>query len=270
MKRLSPVLLLSLLIAVSACKTQEDIRREKTVESLNEQVAQTQKSTANASARFTTLEEQMAKLQGQLEEGSHNKQQEIKDAALLKERITNLEETNKKQTEAIRTLNDKVQEQSKYIEQVIKSLTALSEQKEKEQASASKKKESKEENSEAPATVKSATAKYKAKDLDGAKASFLAVLDGKKVKKKDREASYHYLGMIEYKNKNYEEAKVYFSKLFTEFPDSTYAPSALLNLAKTFAQLKSKDEASQTLDELLSRFPKSKEASEGAKLKAKL
>ncbi len=270
MKRLSPVLLLSLVFALSACKTQEDIRREKTVESLNEQVAQTQKSTANASARFTAIEEQMNRLQGQLEESSHNKQQEIKDAALLKERLQNLEETNKKQTEAIRSLNDKVQEQSKYIDQVIKSLSVLSEQKEKEQASASKKKESKEENSEAPATVKGAISKYKAKDLEGAKVSFQTILDGKKVKKKDKEASYFYLGMIEYKNKNYEEAKVYFSKLFTEFPDSSYAPSTLLNLAKTFAQLKSKEEAAQTLDELLSRFPKSKEASEGAKLKAKL
>jgi TolA-binding protein len=269
MKRLQLISLLVIVAALSSCKTQEDIRRDKTVESLNEQVAQTAKNNANASSRFTAIEEQLARLQGQVEENGHNKQQDIKDAALLKERISNLEETNKKQNEYIRALNDKLQDQSKYIEQVLKTLTTLTEQKEKEQA-APKKKESKEEASDEPATVKGGIAQYKAKDLEGAKETLLTALEAKKVKKKDKEAANYYLGMIEYKSKNYESAKVYFSKLFTENPDSTYAPGALLNLAKTFMQLKSKEEARQSIDELISRFPKSKEAQEGAKLKAKL
>jgi TolA-binding protein len=50
-------------------------------------------------------------------------------------------------------------------------------------------------------------------------------------------------------------------------PDSTYAPSALYNLAKTFMELKSKEEAKLTIDELVSRFPKSKEAAKAQKLK---
>ena len=218
---------------------------------------------------FSSLEEQITKLTGTLEETAHNKQQDVKEIALLKERLTSLEENNKKQNEYIRALNEKIQDQSKYIEQVIKSLSALSEQKEKEEQVTSKKKESKEKNSDAT-TIKGAIAKYKAKDLDAAKEDFQQILNEKKIKKKDKEAAFHYLGMIEYKNKNYEEAKVYFSKLFSENPDSTYGASTLLNLAKSFLQLKSKEEATQTLDELAARFPKSKEASEGAKLKAKI
>lgn len=269
MKRLQLVLFLSFLITLTSCKTQEDIRREKTVENLNEQVAQTQKSTASASARFNALEESVAKLTGQIEESSHYRQQESKDAAQLKERLANLEETNKKQTEFMKALNEKIQEQSTYIEQVIKSLNTYTEQ-QKEQA-VSKKKESKNESSEkAVASIKSGVAEYKAKDLEAAKTTFLEVLDNKKIKKKDKEAAFHYLGQIEYRNKNYEEAKVYFSKLFSENPDSTYGASALLGLAKSFVQLKAKDEAAQSLDELITRFPKSKEAQEGAKLKAKL
>lgn len=272
MKSFSIILSLALLFLLSSCKTQEDIRREKTVDSLNEQVAQTQKTTADTSARFTTLEEQLAKLNGTMEENAHNKQQDNKELLLLKERLTALEDNNKKQNEYIKAINDKLQDQSKYIDQVIKSLSALSEQrdqKDKEEQTVSKKKESKEKNDETP-TIKTSIAKYKTKDLDGAKESFLQVLDGKKIKKKDKETAYHYLGMIEYKNKNYEGAKVYFSKLFSENQNSTYAPSTLLNLAKSFLQLKSKDEAMQSLDELIARFPKSKEANEGVKLKAKI
>jgi TolA-binding protein len=268
MKRLSLLLALSLLLTFTACKTQEDIRREKTVDNLNEQVAQSQKSTANANARFTAIEEQLAKVTGQLEETNHGKLQDSKENTTLKERIATLEETNKKQNEYLRGLNEKLQEQSKYIEQVIKSLATLMEQ--KERVEAPKKKESKEDSNDEPASVKAGIAKYKAKDFEGAKDDFLAVLQNKKVKKKDKEACYNYLGMIEYKSKKYEEANVYFSKLFSEYPDSAFAASALLNLAKSFIQVKSKEEARQSLDELITRFPKSKEAVEGAKLKAKI
>ncbi|MBC7541082.1 MAG: tetratricopeptide repeat protein [Bacteriovorax sp.] len=266
MKCLQLPLILSLILVLPACKTQEDIRREKTVENLNEQVAQSQKSTANASSRFTALEEEMAKLTGRIEESTHNRQQEIKDFALVKDRLNSLEETNKKQTEFMKALNEKIQDQSKYIEQVIASISSLNEQKEQ-----AKKKASKEESSSSEvATIKGAMAKYKEKELEGSKEMFLTILDSKKSKKKDKETSSYYLGMIEYKEKNYEEAKVYFSKLFSENPDSTYGASTLLNLAKSFIQLKSKEEARQSLDELITRYPKSKEAQEGAKLKTKI
>lgn len=250
----------SFLLIFSSCKTQEDIRREKTVENLNEQVAQNQKSSANANSRFMSLEEELAKLTGKIEETAHNRQQENKESSAIKERLLNLEETNKKQTEYIKALNEKIQDQSKYIEQVIASLSSINNQK-----------ESKAESSPAqPASVKSAIAKYKAQDLAGSKELFISFLDNKKLKKKDKEASLYYLGMIEYKEKNYEESRTYFSKLFSESPASTYGASTLLFLAKAFIQLKSKEEAGQSLDELITRFPKSKEAQEGAKLKTKI
>ena len=254
------------LITFSACKTQEDVRREKTVENLNEQVAQTQKSSANASSRFSTLEEEVAKLTGKLEESIHSKQEDSKDTALMKDRLTELEDLNKKQIEFMKALNDKVQEQSKYIEQVIASLSSLTEQKEQ-----SKKKEVKLDNGPLQnVTVRGAIGKYKAHDLIGSKEILLSLVDNKKLRKKEKEAALFYLGMIQYKDKNFEEAKVYFSKLFTEYPESSYGASTLLNLAKTFIQLKSKEEATQSLDELATRYPKSREALEGAKLKTKI
>ncbi len=266
MQRLHLYFFILTLLVLSSCKTQEDIRREKTVDSLNEQVAQTQKSTANTNGRFTTIEEQMAKMNGQLEELAHSKQLETADQTNFKDKITSLEEVQKKQSELIQSLNDKVLEQSKYLEQVVKTLATLSEEKEQQ---ATKKKEVKDEKEIIP-TVKAAIAKMTVGKVAEAKEDFLVILDSKKSKKKDREAALHYLGIIELKLKNLEDAKVYFSKLFTENPNSFYAPSALFNLAKTFIEQKSTEEAKQSLDELQSRFPKSREAKLAGKLKAKL
>lgn len=267
MKCLQSTLFLIFLITLTSCKTQEDIRRDKSVENSNEQVSQIQKSSANNSSRFNTLEDQLAKLTGQLEESVHNKQQDVKDIAFLKERLNNLEETNKKQTEYLKILNEKIQEQSAYIEQVIKSLSSISEQK---QAPISKKKgvSDDEGDKKEVATIKSGLIYFKEKNYDMAKTTFQEVLNNKKIKNKEKEAATYYLGQIEFKNKNFEEAKVFFSKLFSENPDSTYAAPALLGLAKCFTQLKSREEANQTLDELIARYPKSKEALEAAKIKA--
>lgn len=267
--RLQKLILIIVAILFTACKTQEDIRRDKTMENISEKISQTQQSTASNSARFQSLEEQMLKLNGAVEEMAHNKGQDSKEVLLLKERLNQLDEVNKKQSENIKLLADKVNEQSKYIEQVVKSLSDLAEKKEAEAKEAPKKKAEKVE-SEKDNSIKGALAKYKAHEYEDAKNTFESLLENSKLKKKDKSTAVYYLGLIQYKEKKYEDAKIYFSRVFTEFPDSTYCAPALLNLAKTFTQLKSKEEAKQTLDELISRFPKSKEAVEGAKLKTKI
>ena len=267
MKRSQILICAFLLVFVSACKTQEDVRREKTVESLNEEIQQTKKSTASGNSRFMAIEEQISRLTGQLEEANHNRSQSAKENQQLQDRVASLEETNKKQVEFIKALTEKVNNQSDYIEEVIASLAKLSEK--PAAAPAKKKALSADEGSseESSPTFENGLKKYREKDLDGAKEIFTIVADNKKSSKKNREGATHYLGMIEFKNKKYDSAKVYFSKVFSDNPDSSFAPAALLNLGKTFIQQKSKEEANMTFDELISRFPKSKEAAEAAKLK---
>ena len=271
----SHVLFSSLLILLTfaGCKTQEDIRREKTektVENLNEQIQQTQKTAASGNTRFSSIEEQLSRLNGQIEDMSHGKGQSDKNLQVLNDRINQLEETNKKQVEYIKALTEKVNEQGGYISEVVSSLAKLSEKPSPKKKTVEKSEEGASANDDAPVTFDSALKKYHADELDAAKEIFQQIADNKKSKKKEREGSIHYIGMIEYKNKKYESAKVYFSKLFSENPESFYAPATLLNLARTFTKLKSKEEAGLTLDELISRFPKSKEANEASKLKAKL
>lgn len=264
MKRSQMLICAFLLIVVSSCKTQEDIRRERTVETLNEEIQQTKKSTATGNSRFMAIEEQLARLTGQVEEANHSRSQGIKDNQQLNERILALEEANKKQVEYLKALTEKVNNQSAYIEEVIESLAKLSDKPKKKTVNPDSVDSVIEE---VPATFDNGMKKYRAKDYAAAKEIFQQVADNKKASKKNREGATHHLGMIEYKNKNYESAKVYFSKLFSENPDSSFAAATLLNLGKTFNQLKSKEEANMTFDELISRFPKSKEAQEAAKLK---
>lgn len=259
------------LVLFTACKTQEDIRREKAMDNISEKINQTQQISASSTARFQTLEEQITKLTGSVEEFAHNKGNDQKEVLLLKDRINQLEEENKKQTENIKILADKVNEQTHYIEQVIKTLSDLTDGKEAPKKKSEKNEVEKKDraNNDSTPSILNAIALYKEKNYEASKVMFEELLDGK-IKKKDKSQALFYMGMIEYKAKKFDDAKIYFSRLYTEIPDSSFAPGALLNLAKSFTQLKAKDEAKQTLDELITRFPKSKEAIEGAKLKTKI
>lgn len=271
MKRSQMFICALTLLTFAGCKTQEDIRREQTVQNLNSEIQETKKTAATGNSRFQAIEEQMQRLTGQVEESSHNRAQTMKDNQQLQERIAALEEANKKSVEYLKALTEKVNNQSGYIEEVIASLAKLSE---KPAQSSSKKKAVNpdsvsidEDDAEVPSTFDNGLKAFRAKEYDDAKEIFTDVAGNKKASKKNREGATHYLGMIELRAKNYDAAKVHFSKVFSDNPSSSFAPMALLNLGKTFSATKSKDEANMTYDELISRFPKSKEAAEAAKLK---
>ena len=269
MKRSQMFICALLLVSFAGCKTQEDIRREQTVQNLNSEIQETKKTAASGNSRFQAIEEQLQRMTGQVEEANHNRAQSLKENQQLAERITALEEANKKSVEYLKALTEKVNNQSGYIEEVIASLAKLSEK----PAPASSKKKAVSPDSvsiddeDVPATFDNGLKAFRAKEFDESKAIFMEVADNKKASKKNREGATHYLGMIELRAKNYDAAKVHFSKVFSDNPNSSFAPMALLNLGKTFSATKSKEEANMTFDELISRFPKSKEATEAAKLK---
>jgi len=261
--------LLLLLILTVGCKTQEDIRREKNLEVLNEQVTQTQKSSANNQSRFDSLEREVAKLSGNIEEFAHNRGSEQKEVLLLKDRIKTLEETISKQNENMVALSEKFNEQSKFIEEVHATLKDMSGKEVKKTKEKSNDSEEKTEVSKAE-SIQAAVALIKSKNYTESKEMLLNLLENKKLKKKEKPQAIFYLGQIEFRTKNFDEAKVYFSKLYTEYPESSLNSVALLNLAKSFIQLKSKEEAKQTLEELMDKFPGTKEATEAKSLKAKI
>lgn len=263
------------LVIFSSCKTQEDVRREREVETLNEEIQQTKKTAVSSNSRFSSIEEQISQLTGKIEEAYHQRAQEQKELQNLQEKITRLEEAHAKQVEYLKALTEKVNNQSGYIEEVIETLAKLSD-KSGEKSSTKKKvdevndndKNSSDKSSTPPAiTLQNGIKEYKAGSFESAEDIFKQIINNEKAKKKSKEGALYHLGLIEFKNRNFNDAKAYFSKFFSEYPDSTYAPSALLHLAKTFNSLKMKEEAKMTLEELNSRFPKSKETSEGQNIK---
>ena len=78
--------------------------------------------------------------------------------------------------------------------------------------------------------------------------------------------SHHALGIIHYRQKKYEQAMVHLSKVYTKYPRSSKAPGSLLTIAKSFQKLGQKEEAAGSLRQLISQYPKSKEAARGKKM----
>lgn len=247
------ILSLLILSALVSCKTREDIQREKLVSDMNMQMQDSQKLSADFTVRLQALEERLSNVTGKVEEGQHETKQTL-DTRLkgLEEKMNLLETTQKTQAETIEKLEKMSQEQSDYIKDVLQGLKKISGGDKKSKKSLSPYQE---------AMDNYGKGKYKA-----AKDQLLVLLEGKKVKGGQLARVIHNLGMISYMDKENDKALAYFSRLFTEFPDTGYNKNGLLFLARTFKRLNKKEEAKQTLQELMKRFPKAKQVSAAKKM----
>lgn len=264
MKRSSIFLCCLITLSLTSCKTQEDIRRERTVEKMNEDIQATKSTAISSNSRFQTLEEQVQRMTGLVEEANHSKSQVQEENKNLSSRLQLLEDSHKKQVEYLKALTEKVNNQSDYIAEVIETLKKMS----VDNSAAKKKLETKKE--EAPkaleATFKNGYNLYQAKDYAQAKVILSDVANNKKASRTNRDGALHHLGLISYKEKNYKDAQVYFSRLYSESQNSKYAAASLLELGKTFSKLNQNEESKMTFEELLQRFPTAKEATEAKKL----
>ena len=249
-------ILLLLIVSFNSCKTQEEIAQGQMVETLNLQVSESQKLTAEATVRMQQLEERMNSITGQVEESGHQQkmtvQNQIKE---LKDKLVVVEENNKSLNTEVASLKTSMEEQKAYLDKVLKSLTKMS---------APKKKESKK-----LSDYDKAMATYKRGKYKEAKAELQELLK-QKLSGSKRSRVLHNLGMCSFILKQDDQVLIYFSKLFTDFPKSGYNKNGLLFLGKSFQRMNKKDEAKQTFNELLTRFPKAKQTSEAKKLLSKL
>ena len=114
-----PVLFLLLL---TSCKTTEEIRREQLVDNLSIQVGQSQKIATDTLSKLQELEERMNKMTGNWEETHIQKAQsqgeQLQD---LSSRVTELET----KLNILQDIQDKLEEQNKFIKGVTKSLKRL-------------------------------------------------------------------------------------------------------------------------------------------------
>lgn len=201
-----------------------------------------QKLQSDFSSRIHALEEQLNKVTGQVEEGDH------KTAQKIQEQIKNLEEKISVFETAINTSDEKLANIENKLKEILKTLKKSSRAKEK-------------------SLYNRAMANYKAKKYKTAKRLLISLLKKKKgLKKAQRARILHNLGMISYTKKENNEAIVYFGRLFTQYPKSSYNKNGLLFTARTFIRQKKKREAKQALNELIGNFPKAKQVKQARKL----
>ncbi len=253
----SLLLITSLFFIIGACKTQEEIQREQLVDNLSLQMVQGQKSQADMTVKYQTLEEQVTLLRGELEQKGYNQEQKRQSELKgIEDRVALLEETQKDMSQKMTAIQTQLEENKKFLDKVLNALGSKSTAKKKAEAPKS--------------PYWEAMESYKVGKYKEAKEQLLALLNGNKVKGTRKARVLHNLGMIEYMDKKNDDALIYFSKLFTEFSSSGYNKNGLLFLGKTFNRMGRKDEAKQTLEELVKRFPDSKQVTEAKKLLQKL
>lgn len=211
--------LLIFLLVLSACKTQEDIQREQMVDNLAVQIVEGQKLSADYTVKISDLQERINDLQGRLEEKGYQKNQlheqenkEIKERiSIIEEQIKLFREKQESFTKEFETIKKTQKEQNDYLQKLLQSL---------------KKKGSRPKT--LSATYKNGLSEYRKANYDSAKNIFLKLIDNKKIQGKTRAHVLHNLGMIAYIDKDYKSSKTYFSKLYTEFPKSSYNKNGLL------------------------------------------
>ncbi len=247
------IFILGLGLFFNSCKTQEQILREAKVDTIETQLTDSQKLTADTTSRIQVLEERLALIDGKVEESDHKINLELNQRLkAMEEQLTVYENNLKGQEEMIMGLKSEINKQGEYIQTVLQTLKGLSKK------TVQKKKSS--------SPYQEAMANYKKRKYKTAKKQLLNLLANKKLKGNQLARAYHNLGMIEYMDNKNEDALAYFSKLYANFPKSGYNKNGLLVLGKTFARLKQTAEAQQTFQELITRYPKSKQAKEAQAL----
>jgi TolA-binding protein len=258
MIKLFPLILV--LIFSSAClKTTEQIEREQKVDTLEEVVDQSTKNVADLRLELKSIKEKMATLNGEMEEIKHHSEKSnAKGNEELKKQNSNLEQVvnqlstdNKNLHEKVNLLTTELTEIKEFIKKVTSHLEEKTVSKNQDEVSYDK-----------------ATGLLESKKIKKAKEMFLNIIADPNQEAKYINKSNLQLGIIEYKSKNFDESLVYLSKVYTQYPESSSAPTALFYIGKALRAQKKKAEAKASFDELIEKFPESKEAKD-AKLELK-
>lgn len=229
--------LILLLFFVISCKTQEDINRDQTVDTMAAQMAQHQKLSAQYTSKTIELEERLTKAIGAIDEREYkNFQTTNQELTLAKKTMEDL----KKDLDLVKL---QILEQKEYLEKILASLSKIGE--------VPTKKKSQKSNYEEAINL------YNKGNAKEAKPLLADLLEDRKLSSSQKAKVIYFLGMIAYQEKKYSDAVTLYSRLYTQFPDSTHNPSALLYLGRSFLKLKKDEEGKQVLQELVDKYPNS-------------
>lgn len=259
MRSLNLLLLFFILISsVVGCKTQSQIRREQHMENLTRQVSEGQRMTAETTIRLQSMEERINNLHGALEEKGYAEQiQREESLSGMDKRLETLEETQRSLMRQLEETKKQIDAQKSYLDQVLETLKQISD------GEVSLKKKPTDQ------IYQEAVRLYRRAQYGKSRSYFQELLN-RDVKGQTLAHTYHNMGMIEYMAGRNDQAIVFFSRLFTEFSDSGYNRNGLLFLAKTFERTGRKQQAAQTLEQLINRFPDANRIDDAKKMLARL
>lgn len=267
------ILIIVVTLIISGCTTDEDIKRQQMLDNLATQMVQNQKMTAEQMIRLQNVEERMGILRGSMEDAGHTRQQVVeKRINELKDALSNLQTDQAEAQKKILLIETNATQQKRYLDKLLATLTQINSKIESSGSKRSRSTRSKKKgrSGQKQTPFQKALRDYRNAKYARAKSQFLDLINDKKIKGNQRARLIHNLGMSEYMLGNCDKAIVYYSKLFTQFPDAPFNPNGLLFLGKCFNKLDRQEEAKQSYDELIKRYPKAKQAKEATKLLKKL
>lgn len=241
-----PLRLFLILAFLGGCKSAEEIQRSQMIDQMSIQLLDNQKLVADLTQRISQIEERLGIITGQVEETAHLSKQVVNEnLTTIKEQVTQLKNDLDSKEKVIAQQDQQLKQQGKFIKNLTKTISTAKKNQD---------------------PYNNAMYLYGKGKYSQAKPILLDLSEDKSVKGKRKARVYHNIGMIEWMNANYQNAAIYFSKIYAEYPSSAYNKRGLLFLGKSFQKLGKNDEAKGAWEELIKKFPKSKQAREAKKL----
>jgi len=245
-------ILLLLVLSISCIKTADQVTREKRLESMSEQISDSQGLVADMVSQMKDMQSQLDKLNGRLEEIEHlNKKMDPEAFKNMGENVSLVKTQQETQSAQLSEIQNDLKDQKAFMEKVMASLSNAS-------SSKSQKKSAKSELNSALELVKQDAYKKARQELE-------ELIDHEDLTPGDHNKVFHGLGKVEYYTKNYEKSLVYFIKIFTKYPKSSLAPSSLLFIGRALDKLGKKPEANEAFAKVIEDYSDTKEAKEAKK-----
>ncbi len=240
------------LLLAGCLKTAEQVRREQRIESMSQELSDSQNIVADLTVLLKNLQAQIDTLNGQVEEMKRQDAQQVQEIKMLDQNLTLL----RKEADELRTLSQaqgkEIEQQRGFIEKVTEKLGKLNAPAAKASSEPKDAKDDLARSRKLIAQKKYAEARSLLEGMVGD--AGLSAADQNKV--------FHALGELEFAQKNWEKSLVFFSKIYTKYPKSSLAPSSLLHIGKALDQLGKKAESAQAFEELKANYPSSAAAKE--------
>lgn len=254
MKFLSICLLLAL--SVSCIKTADQVNREKRIDSMNAQLADSQGLVADMVGQMKDMQSQIDKLNGKIEELEHtNKGANDESFKKVDESMAMIKSQQETQSTQLQGIQTELKDQKAFLEKLMSSLSAA---KESNHSTKSQKKSAKSDLAEALDLIKSNDYKDAREILEG-------LIDHNDLSPGDHNKVFHGLGKVEYYTKNYEKGLVYFSKIYSKYPKASLAPSSLLFIGRSLDKMGKKPEAKEAFAKVIEDYAGTSEAKEAKK-----